>query len=96
MTTDTDFHLVQELRSRYAPAQRGIVDAAETRLIRSVLQLGQRTDIEVQNIRDVSVMIYGQAAANETDPAKSVALMDAMSAVTAVIDEEKGRRGMPV
>ena len=39
MTTKTDHHAVMELKRIYTPAERGIVNAAEEKLIREVLEL---------------------------------------------------------
>ena len=97
MTSDTDFRLFTKLQNEYAPAIRGIVSNAEKEKIRNVLELASRSDIELQNIRDMSVMLYAQkAAAVNDDPSPVMTHMDAMSAVTFVIDEEKSRRGLEV
>ncbi len=99
MTTKTDFHSLKELKEKYTPLQRGIVSAVEANIIHEVLELDQRNDIELQNIRDVAVMLYSRWADTQQEknntPA-SMELMDAMSAVCAVIDEEKFKRGLPV
>lgn len=96
MTTDTDFHLIGKLKDQYAPAMRGIVSATEKDLITATLELDARTDIELQNVRDMTAMLYGQQAAQEKDPAAALGLMDAMSGICAIIDQEKIRRGLPV
>lgn len=62
MTTKTDYHLISDLKSRYTPAQRGIVTATEVELIREALEISTRSNIELQNIRDVTVMLYGRWA----------------------------------
>lgn len=99
MTTKTDFHSIKELKEKYTPVQRGIVSRIEAETIQEVLELGQRNDIELQNIRDVAVMLYSRWADTQREknntPA-SMELMDTMSAVCAVIDEEKFKRGLPV
>lgn len=60
MTTKTDFHAIQELREKYAPKVRGIVSGEEAKAIYEVLEIDKRNNIELQNIRDMVVMIYGQ------------------------------------
>lgn len=99
MTTKTDFHAIKELREKYTPAYPGIVNAAEAELIREVLEISARSDIELQNARDVVVMMYGKWAdaqeQKDNHPAM-MELMDAMSAICAVIDQEKFQRGLPV
>lgn len=99
MTTRTDFHMIKELHEKFKPANMGIVSGTEKKLIMDTLEIPARTDIELQNLRDMAVMLYGQWA----DTAKQASglsdmmkEMDAMSAVTGVIDTEKAKRGMPV
>lgn len=99
MTTKTDFHSIMELKEKYTPAQRGIVSRIETETIQEVLELGQRNNIELQNIRDVAVMLYSRWADTQREKNNTpalMALMDAMSATCFVIDQEKANRGLPV
>ena len=99
MTTKTDFHSIEELKAKYTPAQRGIVTAEETKTICEILELDLRSDIELQNIRDVSVMLYGQWADSQQQRDNIITamqMMDAISAITHVIDIEKSKRGLPV
>lgn len=99
MTTKTDFHAIKELKEKYTPEQRGVVTADEVKMIREMLELDQRNDIELQNIRDTAVMMYSHWADSQQQkdniPA-ATQLMDAMSAITHVIDVEKSTRGLPV
>lgn len=99
MTTRPDFPMIQDLHAKFKPAQTGIISQTEEQLVMDALEIPKRTDIELQNCRDMAVMLYSQWA----DAAKGtgglpgvMAEMDAMSAVTGVIDKEKGRRGLPV
>lgn len=97
MTTKTDFHAIQELKKKYTPKVRGIVSGEEAKII-----------IELQNIRDMVVMIYGKWFDKSRDQYledkkkgvqavdKSAEYLDAMSAITCVIDHEKFKRGMGV
>lgn len=101
MTTKTDYHAFLELRNAYTPAQRGIVTDAEAQTIRRILELDTRNDIELQNIRDVCVMQYSSLVdpmLHEDGEYKTgtLKLLDAMSAVCAVIDREKVERGLEV
>lgn len=96
---DTDFHMISALRGKYSPATTGVVTDAEASLIAETLALRDRTDIELQNVRDMSVMLYGQwssAAMADGCAGTAMSIMDAMSAITAVIDREKCRRGLEV
>lgn len=98
MTTKTDFHAIQELREKYTPKVRGIVSGEEAKTICEVLEIDKRNNIELQNIRDMIVMLYSKwtDSAMEDDSKKAMELMDAMSAITCVIDHEKFKRGMGV
>lgn len=108
MTTKTDFHAIQELREKYTPKVRGIVSGEEAKTICEVLEIDKRNNIELQNIRDMVVMIYGQMWFDTRDQYledkkkgvqavdKSAEYLDAMSAIACVIDQEKFKRGMGV
>lgn len=98
MTTRTDYHAIMELRGKYVPARPGIASAAEIAMIREVLEISARNDIELQNVRDMTVMLYGRWAdrKRESDIPAAMDLMDAMSAICGVIDAEKLDRGLPV
>lgn len=99
MTTKTDFHALLELREQYTPETRGFVSKEEEALIKKVLELETRSDIELQNIRDMAVMFYSQLtdhAQDEDHVKEAIQNMDAMSAICCVIDQEKSRRGMEV
>lgn len=99
MTTKTDFHSIQELKEKYTPANCGFCTGAEVALIREVLELDARNNIELQNVRDMSVMLYGQWSNNlrsHERHAEAMQISDAMSAVCCVIDDEKFKRGMEV
>lgn len=99
MTTKTDFNSIRKLKEKYTPKVHGIVSGSESTLIREVLELEARTNIELQNIRDMSVMLYGQWSDNlisHERHTEAMQLMDAMSAICCAIDQEKFNRGMEV
>lgn len=106
MTTKTDFHMILDLREKYTPKTEGIVSKGEADLIRDTLEIEQRNNIELQNVRDMVVMLYGQWFDQKRNQYnltkdkkafdKSREYMDAMSAITCVIDQEKIKRGMEV
>mgnify|MGYP001025878393 FL=1 len=100
MTTKTDYHAIRELKETYRPAQRGIVSGAEVEKISAVLEIKSRNDIELQNARDMVVMLYSRwsdaARAKEGCVQEAMELMDAMSAICCVIDPEKFNRGLEV
>lgn len=99
MTTKTDFRAISELHDAYTPAQRGIVSEKEAGTIRRILELESRTPIELCNIRDMVVMLYGDwgdTARDGGNMERFDMLRDAMSAITCVIDSVKWARGMEV
>lgn len=99
MTTKTDYHALKELQNIYHPVTRGIVTENEARTICNVLELDVRNDIELQNIRDMAVMLYSERAEQyraDGDINIAIVEIDAMSAVCAVIDREKVKRRLEV
>ena len=101
MTTKTDFHAIMELKKEYTPARCGFVSATEAEKITTTLEIKLRNNIELQNVRDMAVMLYSQWANSEREKTggrsdKSMEYMDAMGAICCVIDEEKFNRGMEV
>lgn len=100
MTTKTDYHAITELKKVYTPAQRGIVCGAEVEKISTVLEIKSRNNIELQNVRDMAVLLYGRWSeaerAKEDRVQETMELMDAMSAICCVIDQEKFNRGLEV
>lgn len=99
MITKSDFLQYKELRGTYTPETRGVVSSNEAKTIRSVLELEQRTDIELQNIRNLCVILYSHDAEyyrEKGDTPLAMLYKDAVSAVTAVIDNERVRRGLEI
>lgn len=99
MTTKTDFHSLMELKEAFHPKERGWINQEEAALVMKVLELDGRTDIELQNIRDMTVMLYGRWSSSSRADGKYEEMdtyMDAMSAICAVVDDLKMRRGLGV
>lgn len=99
MTTKPDFNQIQELHEVYAPKARGVVSSQEEQLIKDMLELEQRTVIELRNIRNTTVAFYSRLANSgkgEQNAMKSMLMMGAMSAVTAVIDGMLLKRGAEI
>ena len=92
MTTKTDFHSIMELKENFKPKERGWIDQEEAAQVKKVLELDGRTDIELQNIRDMAVMLYGQWSSSSRADGK----YEEMSAICAVVDGMKMRRGLEV
>lgn len=99
MTTKTDYHSIMELKKQYNPCNRGFVNQYEANQIETILEIKERSNIELQNVRDMAVMLYSRWADAEQEKAnvqEALELMDAMSAICFVIDQEKFKRGMEV
>lgn len=99
MTTKPDAQLLMSLSKAYKPARRGVLTVKEQNLIKKELELDSRTDIELQNIRDMLVMFYGQKTDHliqSGNTQEAMESMDAMSGACGAIDNEKIRRGLPV
>lgn len=99
MTTKTDFHSIRELKETYTPKESGFCTGDEVKLIRKVLELDARSSIELQNVRDMAVMLYSQWSDNLRSHERyteAMQLMDAMSAICSVIDEMKFAMGCGV
>ena len=95
MASRTDYQCLVALDKKYTPAQRGILSQEEAELIKKELELNSRTIIELNNIRDMSVMFFTiQANSSEQDiPSRTMECLDKMSAVTHVIDMALLNRG---
>ena len=87
----SNFHMIREFKD-FKPKQRGVIDEGEVKKIYEQFQLKDRTDVELQNLRDFVVMYYGRKNDAEFDADQ----WDVMSAITGVIDHEKWHRGMEV
>lgn len=97
--TKSTFKAIQGLHERFSPVQMHIISDQEADTIRTELELDGRTNLEVQDARDMAVMMYSQyaeLAEKKHGPAAMHAEMDAMSAICTVIDSEKAKRGMDV
>lgn len=89
MTTKPDFNLLQDLLKEYTPEKRGVVSKSEVEVIAERLELKSRTEVELRNMRNFSVIFLSDEAdsARERDEGtKFVTLMDMMSAIVSVID----------
>lgn len=86
----------------------GFINKNETEIVKKNFKIEERTDIELQNLRDFVVMYYTMKekediAFNDSLKEKDknldntlFELMNKMSAIVAVIDEEKFKRGLEV
>ncbi len=106
MTTKTDYNSVRELQD-YVPENLNFVLPDEVERIRAALEVGSRNEIELQNVRDMAVILFGQwsddmrrregrceGAEAEEAGRKYDQYRAAMSAICCVIDQEKLSRGI--
>ena len=99
MTTKTDFHSLMELKESFHPQGRRWINNGEAELIKRALELETRSNIELQNIRDMAVMLYERWSSSSRTDGKYEemdAYMSAMSAICAIVDSIKVQRGLEV
>lgn len=78
----------------FKPQNRGLVNEEEIEVIEKHFYIKERTDVELQNLRDFVVMYYTMKM--ERKNADYFNQMDIMSAITFIIDSEKVNRGLEV
>lgn len=97
MTSKPDVQMLMELNDAYKPASRSILTDAESDLIQTTLEIQHRTETELQNIRDMTVMFYGQMAdPTQKSVSEITAIMDKCSGICCAIDLEKAKRGLEI
>lgn len=92
---DTNFRMIKALNEIYTPEIRGIVTDREVKLIKNTLCIDEMNLLQLQNLRDMTVMLYSQWAdgiGRENYPAWDIS-RDKMSAITHVIDMAKIEAG---
>lgn len=93
---ETNFHMLREFD--YNPENRGFCTSEEIDMIEQHFRIKDRSDVELQNLRDFVVMFYSSRlpSARDDDYDAYMKLNDTMSAITGVIDLNKAKRGMAV
>lgn len=81
MTTKTDFEELRTLLS-YRPADRHFTSASECSMIAEALELESRSAIELNNVRDMCVLLFTRDSAGDDEMDR----IAAMQSITAVID----------
>lgn len=84
---------------KYNPMYYGICTGEEVEQIEKHFRIKDRSNVDLQNLRDFVVMYYTMKieSARENNKDESYfALTDTMSAITGVIDQNKYERGMEV
>lgn len=86
----TNYQMIKAF-SDWTPNKTGWVNEDEIKTINEHFKLKERTDTELQNLRDFIVLYYSTHKTN-----RLFIQMDILSALTGVIDIEKVNRGMEV
>lgn len=95
MTKNNDFTDVSKTIEQFHPEKPHIITEKEAEFVSELLELKTRNALELQNIRNAVVMLYGKmvdSTSAKGDAQKAMELMDAMSAVCSVVDNMMFRR----
>lgn len=79
----------------FKPKKFGFINVKEAKQIVKHFHIEERSDVELQNLRDFIVMYYTMKI-DKKDMDNYLTQMDIMSAITYVIDEAKISRGLEV
>ena len=93
----TNFHMLKSFE--YNPENYGFCTAKEVEQIEKHFCIKERSNVELQNLRDFVVMYYSlrtESAREKKDDNSYFKLHDTMSAITGVIDQNKWERGMEI
>ena len=88
MITESNFYMLRNFQ--FKPERFGVLTGDEVKIIQDHFKIKERSNIDLQNLRDFVVMYY----ANKTRD--SLEVSDLMSGIVGVIDQEKFNRGMEV
>ena len=77
----------------WKPKHLGFLLADEVKYLKDVFEIADRTDNELQNLRDFVVMYYSLKFYTDKNKLSN---NDVMSAICGVIDGEKMERGMEI
>ena len=84
----SNFQMIREFKD-FKPQGFGFLTSEEMDRIEQHFAIKERSDVELQNLRDFVVMYYSETA-------KSLEDTDVMSGIVGVIDLEKINRGIEV
>lgn len=84
----SNFQMLKEFKD-FKPQHMGFLTSCEMDRIEQHFAIKERSNVELQNLRDFVVMYYSETA-------KSLEDSDVMSGIVGVIDLEKVNRGMEV
>lgn len=77
----------------YKPKTRGCTSVDEINMIKTTLDLEHASDDDVQNYRDMCVLMWEHMFEYDSD---AYGKIDSLQSITGVIDLEKLKRGMEV
>ena len=84
----TNFQMIMELKN-YSPKEDGVTSWSEIKMIRNHFNLCDMSRLELQNLRDMVVLLYGnwtREAREKSNWSEFDAKHNAMCSITAVID----------
>ena len=87
MIVKTNFTMLREF-SDFKPRSFGFLDGNEVERIRNQFQIAERSDLDLQNLRDFVVLYYSEK--------RDIENADILSGIVGVIDQEKVNRGLEV
>lgn len=92
----TYYQMIRSLRG-YNPAKRGFTSEEEFKMIDNHFGLSKMSLLELMNLRDMVVLVYGGWLDDATDDFQAQRkLMDAMQSIICVIDSFKYKAGAEV
>jgi len=94
---ETNFQMLKKFK--YNPPNRGFCTSEDMNMIVDHFHLKERSDVELQNLRDFVVLFYSERedrAHDKKEMDEYMQLIDEMSALTGVIDFVKAERGLEV
>ena len=83
----SNFQMLLSIKN-WRPKHYGFLSADEVEYLKDVFEIANRTDNELQNLRDFVIMYYTLKS--------TITDKDIMSAICGVIDGEKFERGMEI
>ena len=93
---ESNYHMLLDFD--YKAEHPGFCTSEEMDRISNHFKLKEKSDVELQNLRDFAVLFFGEKLDEERGKSvkKYLDTADTMSAITGVIDFEKAERGLEV
>ena len=94
---ESNYHMLKTFK--YNPKNFGFCTGEEVEQIEKHFRIKDRSNVDLQNLRDFVVMYYATKTESARENNKDeyyFALTDTMSAITGVIDQNKYERGMEI